>query len=177
MKSFLRAFLVIVFLLITGTGIFLMLAPTHPIGEIGYYLMHNYGETFLLAVGGALALIGLVSLLISLFPAKKQPGTVLQNGEFGEVRITLSALENMVLRVVQQVRGVRGSSRRVDATPQGLVVYLQLKVAADQNLPDLTGELQRKIKEYLEESTGIIVSEVRINVQSVVLDQVPLKVK
>lgn len=177
MKSIRRALLIILGVLVTGTGIFLLLATTHPIGRAGYYLMHNYGQTFLFSVGGALAVIGLIPLLFGIFPPKKQPGTVLQTGELGEVRITLNALENMVLRVVQQTKGIRGSSRRVVSTPHGLVVYLQVKVAADQNLPDLTGELQREIKDYLEQITGIVVSEVKVNVENIILDQVPLKVK
>lgn len=98
-------------------------------------------------------------------------------GEFGEVYITLSALENMVLRVVQRTRGIRDSSRSVIHTPQGLVVYLRVKVLPDQNLPDLTGELQNSVKTYLEESTGMFVNEVRVSVESIILDQVPVKVK
>lgn len=177
MKAISRFFLVILGLLVTGTGVFLLLVTVHPFGHLGYYLMRHYEQTVLLCVGGALALLGLIPLIIGLSPPKKRPGTVLQSGDLGEVRITLSALENMVLRVVQQNRWIRESSRRVLATPQGLVVDLKIKVVADENLPVLTGELQKNIKEYLEGITGIIVSEVKIGVQSVVLDQVPLKVK
>ncbi|NLA10722.1 MAG: alkaline shock response membrane anchor protein AmaP [Firmicutes bacterium] len=177
MKFIARLFLVILGLLVTGTGVFLLLATAHPIGALGYYLMRSYEQTALLCVGGALALVGLIPLIIGFSPPKKKPATMLQSGELGEVRITLSALENMVLRVVQQSRWIRDSSRRVRATPQGLVIDLKIKVVADENLPVLTGELQKNVKEYLEEITGIIVSEVQISVQSVVLDQVPLKVK
>ena len=101
----------------------------------------------------------------------------MQAGEFGEVNITLAALENMVLRVVQQMRQVRDSSRRVEYTPHGLVVYLKVKVLPDQKLPGLTAELQNNVKNYLEEIAGIAVSEVKVKVENIILDQVPVKVK
>ena len=62
-------------------------------------------------------------------------------------------------------------------TPQGLVVYLHVKVLPDQKLPDLTSELQNNVKNYLEETTGIIVNEVIVSVENIILDQVPVKVK
>ncbi|HHW74769.1 MAG TPA: Asp23/Gls24 family envelope stress response protein, partial [Firmicutes bacterium] len=67
--------------------------------------------------------------------------------------------------------------RRVLATPQGLTVTLGIRAAADENLPALTEELQKKIKEYLEGVTGIAVAEVRVKVEDIIIDQVPLKVK
>lgn len=177
MKSIRRVLLIILGVLMMGTGIFVLLATFQPLGRAGAYLSGNYGQTALLSVGAVLMITGLIPLLTGIFPPKKQPGTVLQAGELGEVRITLIALENMVLRVIQQSRGIRGSRRKVVSTPQGLVVYLQVKVLPDQNLPELTGELQGRVKNYLEEITGIIVSEVKVNVENIILDQVPLKVK
>ncbi|HOB28345.1 MAG: alkaline shock response membrane anchor protein AmaP [Dethiobacteria bacterium] len=177
MKSIRRVLLIVLGVLIMGTGIFLLLATVHPLGGTGLYLMHRYGQTVLLLVGGALTVIGLILLLMGIFPSKKQPETVLQTGDLGEVRITLNALENMVLRVVQQKKEIRGSKRKVVSTPRGLVVYLQVKVAADQNLPELSSELQRDVKNYLEEITGIVVSEVKVNIENIILEQVPLKVK
>jgi hypothetical protein len=178
MKAIRRVFLVILGLLMMGTGIFFLLATFLPLGGYGTGILDLYGQTVLLYAGGALAVAGLIPLLLGFSPPhQKRPEALLQTGEFGEVRITLNALENMVLRVVQQMRGIRDSSRRVVYTPHGLVVYLQVKVLPDQKLPDLTGELQSNVKNYLEEITGIIVSEVKVNVENIILDQVPVKVK
>ncbi len=177
MKAIRRLLLVILGLLMIGTGIFLLLASFYPLGRYGIYILGLYGQTVPLYAGGALSLIGLIPFILGVSPSKKKPEAVLQTGALGEVRITLHALENMVLRVVQQMRGIRDSSRRVIYTPQGLVVYLHVKVLPDQKLPDLTGELQNNVKNYLEEITGIIVSEVKVNVENIILDKVPVKVK
>ncbi len=178
MKAMTRLLLILLGLLMIGTGIFLLLATIMPLGGYGAQILKLYGRTVLLYAGGALVPAGLIPLLLGFSrPQRKKPETLLRVGEFGEVYITLSALENMVLRVVQRTRGVRDSSRSVIYTPQGLMVYLRVKVLPDQNLPDLTGELQSSVKTYLEESTGMFVSEVRVSVESIILDQAPVKVK
>ncbi len=170
--------LVILGLLMMGTGIFLLLALVLPLGGYGARILHFGGQTALLYAGGALVVAGLIPLLLGSAPdRRKKPEALMQAGEFGDVHITLDALENMVLRVVQQMREVRDSNRRVEHTPQGLVVYLKVKVLPDQKLPGLTGELQANVKSYLEETTGINVSEVKVRVENIILDQVPVKVK
>lgn len=178
MEAIRRVLLVLLGLLVMGTGIFLLAAIYMPFGGYGSGLIELYGRNALLYAGGALTVAGLIPILIGFSsPPRPKPETLLQVGEFGEVRITLSALENMVLRVVQQVRGIRDSSRSVAHTPHGLVVYLTVKVLPDQNLPDLSAELQRKVKEYLEDITGIIVNEVKVKIENIILDQAPIKVK
>ncbi len=178
MEAIRRVLLVLLGLLVLGTGIFLLGAIYMPLGGYGSGLLGLYGRNALLYAGGALTVAGLIPILIGFSsPPRPKPDTLLHVGEFGEVSITLSALENMVLRVLQQVRGIRDSSRSVARTPQGLVVYLVVRVLPDQNLPELAGELQRQVKEYLEEITGIIVSEVKVKVENIILDQVPVKVK
>lgn len=179
MKAITRVILVLLGLLMMGTGLFLLLSTFAPLGGYGAHILELYGQTVLLYAGGALALAGLILLLLGFSRPQQQqkPEALLRVGEFGDVYITLSALENMVLRVVQRMRGIRDSSRSVTHSPEGLVVYLKVKVVPDQNLPDLTEELQSSVKKYLEESTGMFVSTVRVSVENIILDQVPVKVK
>ncbi|HOA35308.1 MAG TPA: alkaline shock response membrane anchor protein AmaP [Bacillota bacterium] len=177
MKAVRRLLLVILGLLMIGTGFFLLLEIFYPLGRLSAIFPGFYRQDVVFYAGGALLLLGFIPLVLGVSPSKKKPETVLQTGALGEVRISLLALENMVLRVVQQMRGIRDSSRRVTYTPQGLVVYLHVKVLPDQKLPDLTSELQNNVKNYLEETTGIIVNEVIVSVENIILDQVPVKVK
>ena len=178
MQTMRRIVLAILGLMMTGTGIFLLLATFLPLGGYGAGILTLYGSTVLLYAGGALTAAGIIPLLLGFSaPRQKRPEAPLQKGEFGDVGVTLHALENMVLRVVQQVRGIRESSRNVSYTEKGLVVRLQVKVLPDQKLPELTGELQGKVKQYLEEITGLVVSEVNVKVENIILDQVPVKVK
>jgi len=177
MTAIRRLLLVVLGLLMIGTGFFLMLETIYPHGRLGLHLPAFHEQPAFLYTGGALLLLGFIPLLLGTSPSKKKPEAVLLTGPLGEVRISLLALENLVLRVVQQMREIRDSSRRVLYTPQGLVVYLHVRVLPDHKLPDLTAELQNSVKNYLEDITGIIVKEVKVSVENIILDQVPVKVK
>ncbi len=127
-----------------------------------------------LAIGGIDIAVSLYLLLAIGFRSSRKPAeTVMQYSELGEVRISIAAIENMVLRVTQRQEAVKESSRKVVNTPQGLLIYLKAKVLPDLNVPDLASELQQSIKNYLEEITGIKVAEVKVLVENIVSEYTP----
>lgn len=128
-----------------------------------------------LAAGGAMLLIALILIALGLRSAKKTAHAVLKGSEFGEVHISIAAIENMVLRVVQQTQDIKDVGRQVSFTSSGLVVKSRIKVMPDVSLPVPISELQSKIKAYLEETTGIAVREVRVIVENIALDQTVAK--
>ena len=143
---------------------------------LGTSLMELAGDPVAAVVGGGLLLIAVILLSLGLrSTGKPVPDSVLQTGELGEIRITIAAMENMVLRVVQQIQGVKDGGRRVYPSPEGLVVQVKIKVMPDLELPGLVSELQEKVKGYLEQITGLVVHEVRVLVENIILDQVPSK--
>lgn len=147
-------------------------------GEPGYRLLETIDTPTVALLAAGLLLLGVLFLLLGLrSPRAKTQESVLQVNELGEIRITIIAMENMVLRVVQQNQGVKDVSRRVTHTPQGLVVYIKIRVAPDLRVPDLAGELQARVKNYLEDITGFLVHEIKVTVENIIVDQVPLKVK
>ena len=105
MKAVRRLLLVILGLLMIGTGFFLLLEIFYPLGRLSAIFPGFYRQDVVFYAGGALLLLGFIPLVLGVSPSKKKPETVLQTGALGEVRISLLALENMVLRVVQQMRG------------------------------------------------------------------------
>ncbi|MDZ4133445.1 MAG: alkaline shock response membrane anchor protein AmaP, partial [Dethiobacteria bacterium] len=128
-------------------------------------------DNVLLAIGSVLLLNAHIYLTFGLRSSKKIGNAVLNGIEYGEVLISITALENMVLRVVQQTQGIKDVSRQVSFTPDGLVVRVRIRVMPDIALPGLINELQSKTKEYLEEITGIVVHEVKVMVENIIVDQ------
>ena len=128
-------------------------------------------DNVLLAIGSVFLLIALIFLSFGLRSSKKIGNAVLKGSEYGEVLISITALENMVLRVVQQTQGIKDVSRHVSFTPDGLVVKVRIRVMPDVPLPGLINEVQSKTKEYLEEITGIVVHEVKVMVENIIVDQ------
>ena len=142
----------------------------------GTNLVEILDRPVLAAAGAGLILVAVLLLSLGMRSSKPVlPDTVLQTSEYGEIRIAIVAIENMVLRVVQQTQGVKDNGRRVSYSPDGLIIQVKIKVMPDLELPELVNGLQVRVKNYVEEITGIIVHEVRVLVENIILDQVPLK--
>ncbi len=172
MKTVARILLVFLGLLLIGGGLFLLAASFNLFPEYCANLLNWAGETVLLIAGGITALIGLILLSLGLrSPGKKVGNAVLKGSEFGEVLISISAIENMVLRVVQKTQGIKDVSRQVTFGTDGLLVRVKIRVMPDVALPDLVSGLQSEIKTYVEEITGIVVHEVKVMVDNIITDQ------
>jgi len=77
----------------------------------------------------------------------------------------------MVLRVVQQINGIKDISRKAVFTNEGFIINIKIGVKPDVALPDLISDLQARTKEYIEEITGIKVLEVKVNVENIDTEQ------
>lgn len=142
----------------------------------GTGLNYYAGSPLALAAGVGLLMAALLLLVLGMRTGRKPaPETVLQTSALGEICIAILAMENMVLRVVQQTQGVRDGGRFVYQSGDGLVVKIKIKVMPDLELPGLAAALQIKVKEYLEQITGFVVHEVKIVVENIILDQAPAK--
>ncbi len=139
-------------------------------------LVNNYSYTIL---GFLVLLVGV--LLIALFvsgrghlkgaDAKKEGGSIASFTEIGEVRISFKAVENMVLAVSRKVNGIREVSTRIDASEQGLLIHIKIKTMTDIPIPELAGELQKKVRDYVQEISGSNVSEIKVLVENIAQDK------
>ncbi len=178
MKAFARFIAVLLGLVFIGGALFLLAVNFNLLPGLMIDLPAWVDETVLLAAGSVLLLLALILLALGLRSKRsKESNAVLKGSEFGEVLISINALENMVLRVVQKTQGIKDVSRQVSYTPEGLVVKVIIRVMPDITMPDLIKDLQSKIKEYLEDISGIIVQEVKVVVENIVLDQPSSAVK
>ncbi len=173
MRAFGRVIMVFLALLLIGGALFLVAINFNLIPGVTdpFALPAWADDNVILAVAAGLLLIALIFLVSGLRPVKKPGNAALKGSEHGEVLISISALENMVLRVVQQIQGIKDVKRNVSFTPDGLLVKIIISVMPDVSLPAVTSDLQTKTKEYLEEITGITVREVKVIVDNVNMDQ------
>ncbi len=175
MKTVARVIMVFIALLLIGGALFLLAVNYNLVPGLAVYLPGWVGEELVLGVTAGLLLIALILLIFGFRRAKGPGNAVLKGSEYGEVAISIAAIENIVLRVIQQTQGIKDVSRQVSFTQDGLVITVKIRVMPDVAMPSLTNELQSKIKEYVEEITGITVHEVKIIVENIVTDQAPSK--
>ena len=176
MKGSARVVLVLLGLLFAAGGLYALALLLNLVPDYGTSLVKMLDRPVLAAAGAGLIVIAVLFLSLGLRPSKPAlPETILQTSEYGEIRITITAIEIMVLRVVQQTQGVKDNGRRVSYSPDGLIIQVRIKVMPDLQLPELVNGLQVNVKNYVEEITGIIVHEGKVLVENIVLDQVPIK--
>lgn len=115
----------------------------------------------------ALLLIASIWLIISTFQRSGQSSEmdgIVYDGPDGPVILTYQALETLVLRAAREVPGLRDIETHLHLSneTQSLSVRLRVVVRPNVNLPDISAQLQRRVKEYIEQTAGVKVAEVGV---------------
>jgi len=116
---------------------------------------------------GIILLVVSATLFISSFRTKPSRVSAVHETSLGSIRITLSALENLVLKSAQSVHGVRDVKPLLTNLPDGLSISLKVQVAPDINIPKVIEELQKTVKEYLNRTAGTTVHEIHVSVTKI----------
>ncbi|MFD0958713.1 alkaline shock response membrane anchor protein AmaP [Paenibacillus chungangensis] len=131
----------------------------------------NNSDTIRIAIG----VVGIVLLLISFrfFVMSLRRGgasaqSIDQRTEFGDIRISMETIENLALKSASRQRGVKELRARVRVTDAGIEIMLRAIVDGEHSIPVLTEEIQRAVKEHVEEITGIPVVNVAVFVANVI---------
>ena len=91
---------------------------------------------------------------------------VVQDGEMGDVRVSLPAIESLAEKVVSSRQGIRGVKARVVSAPHGINIRMNISVASDVNLPALSKDIQQQVRDSIFNVAGITVHGVRVAVES-----------
>lgn len=164
------AFLSGLFLILLALGFLtarMLLFAGRIAGDLNYTLL-----------GALLFVVGIILLFFSVQSGKKkEESTLVSFTEVGEIRISFRAVENMILNASRKIKGIREVNTRLNYTEQGLVIYLRIKVIPDVPIPALVEELQGKVREYVRETSGTDVAEVKVLVENIAQEQIEKKVR
>jgi uncharacterized alkaline shock family protein YloU len=90
-----------------------------------------------------------------------------QRTDYGDVRISIETIESLALKATHRFRGIKDVKSKVKVEDAGLAISLKMNVEGDQSIPELSEEIQRSVKSYIEDITGIPVATVTVYVSSV----------
>ncbi|KEO82545.1 alkaline shock response membrane anchor protein AmaP [Tumebacillus flagellatus] len=133
-----------------------------------------------LEINDETAIAAVVALLFSLFflfartgqRAPREPQTVTQRMEHGDVKISYETIEQLVGRAVSNIRGVQNHNTRVRSTEQGqLRIMIRFSIEADLDIPKTTADLQDAVKTYIQSTTSIPVESVTVYVTELAVKQ------
>lgn len=105
-------------------------------------------------------------MMLSSKRAAKKAGFVMQKGENGVIGVAVKSIEGLVQTCIRQHDTVHSAEISVVERRDGIVILLNIREAAGVNIPLAVGALQKQIKQYVSECTGVDVHEVRVMVES-----------
>lgn len=122
-------------------------------------------------LGASLALVLLALLLIgAVLPSRKKRSSnfAVQRNENGMVRISLKALETLVQKCLNQHAELKVVTSSLFSDEETIRVDVHISLQSDISMPLAISALQKQIKKYLEACSGVMVSEVRVFVDSTI---------
>ncbi len=96
----------------------------------------------------------------------KEKGFFLQHTEFGDLNISMHAMENMVRKCIDTHSELKVSGTRIHRAKEGVVVDMRISLANGVNIPLTVNALQKQIKHYITSCSGVDVKEVRVMVET-----------
>lgn len=122
------------------------------------------------------SIVGLVLLLISLrlfflnIKTERNPETSIHNGELGNVSITLKAIESLVKKVIGETEDIKDAKIKIHKQNDCISIILKIMINHDVIIPDMTKELQLNIKDYIENTAGISVTDVKVSIENILTE-------
>ncbi len=101
-----------------------------------------------------------------LFRRRKDKGFVIQRTEFGDMSISMKAMENMVKKCVDSHGELTVNNTKIYLVRNGVSVDLKITLASGVNIPLTVNALQKQIKQYITSCSGVDVHEVRVKVET-----------
>lgn len=118
-------------------------------------------------VVGLVLLLASLRLLLSGIKFKQGTETIIKNDDNGMISISLNAVENLVLKITRDVENVKDVRVKIKKHDDGISIFLNLIITHDIIIPELTLELQKNVKNFIQSTAGIVVKDVRINVDNI----------
>jgi len=167
-------FYVAIISLVCGFAI-LFVMQQFPFEEVTYYLSLAYYDsvigTSVLTTSGAIMLLSLIfGRIIS--GGKQEERTIAFDNPSGRVSVSLSAVEDLVRRLMYKVPEVKEVKPSIAASKRGVEIKVRLILKADVNIPETTSRLQDLIKNKIQEILGLDETVlVRIHIIKIISDQ------
>jgi len=167
-----RIIIVIFAILLMFVSLVMMLSTFELIPQeyITNLIYQNYGQIEMGIVGLIFFIIAIRILRSLVRGNDHNRNAIVRENSLGQVRLSLSAIDALVREVVIKTRGVKELESRLRVNEEGLIIFLEVVVTPDINIPELTEDLQEQIREYLSRTTGVVANNIEILVDNIAQD-------
>ena len=136
--------------------------------KTNYWIYSNFFNQIILGLVGALLIFLAIYLIWQKAQIDKGNLSVVQKTSFGEIKISIGSIKHLTLKVVKAMGDITETRPEVNILKSGGInIDLHLSVKQDVNIPELSEKVQRKLKEYLLETSGIETKEIKIHIDKI----------
>jgi uncharacterized alkaline shock family protein YloU len=136
--------------------------------KTNYWIYSDFFNQIILVLVGALLIFLAIYLIWQKAQIDKGNLSVVQKTSFGEIKISIGSIKRLALKVVKGMEEIRETRPEVNILKSGGInIDLHLFVKQDVNIPQLSEKIQRKVKEYILETSGIETKEIKIHVDKI----------
>jgi len=145
------------------------LVPLEETKRLAERVYYDPGTAYpMIAASIVILIISIRFFILSVKRSQGRAPSIDQRTDFGDIRISVETVENLALKAATRQRGVKDLKVRVHISDTGLEITLRAVVDGESPIPELTENVQRAVKEYVEEITGIPVALVSVFIANVV---------
>lgn len=130
-----------------------------------FYQSDKY-DVFLFIVGLLFFALN-IAVLVSGVKGRRSARYICTETESGLVRISSYSVENIALGLSKRFNGVKDAKAKVKFRGDKVSIVIRLTVLPDVHVPDLCKSIQVRVKESVEATMELTVSEIDVNVDSV----------
>lgn len=125
-----------------------------------------YGKWEAALIGSIFFLVS-IRLLLAGVRSRRGPSKIVHQTEMGVVEISIGAVEDLIAKTARHTRGVRNAKVHVRQLGEEVKVDMRIVVGPEYNIPKVAGEIQQRTQEYLKNTVGVAMTEVRILVNDI----------
>ena len=136
--------------------------------KTNYLIYSSLINQIVLGLAGVLLIFLAIYLIWQKAQIDKGNLSLVQKTSFGEIKISLGSIIRLALKVVKGMTEIMETRPEVNILKSGGInIDLHLSVKQDVNIPELSEKVQRKLKEYLLETSGIETKEIKIHIDKI----------
>jgi len=119
------------------------------------YLYSGFQTRFVLGSIGVLLILISISFAQLILGKIQRERTIAFSNPSGEITISLSAVEDLIVRLMRSLSEIKDAKPSVIATKKGIEIDLRISLKSELNIPEFTAQLQEMLKVKVGEILGI----------------------
>jgi len=130
-------------------------------------VLNSRGASIVMFIVAFIFFILSLTFLLSGFKSNKDKKAVSKHTSIGEIKISLNSIESIALNTSKKLSGIKDTRASVNKIDNNVSITISAVVLPDINIPALSEDIQTRVKKSVEESSGIIVNDVKVVIENI----------